>query len=84
MFIHVSEYNSTTPQDVKFIKIDKEYSSIKECIDDQPHQTIQQIKKYEFMYDWKLASCTDGPFTVYMHPSFPNKSKKLITPGVNI
>ena len=84
MLIHISEYDSATPNNIKFIKVDKEYTTMQECLDDQPHQTIQQIKKYEFMYDWKLASCTDGPFTVYMHPAFPNKSKEIITPGVNI
>ncbi len=82
--IHISEYDSTNPQDVKFIKVDKEYSSMKECMDDQPHQTIQQIKKYGFEYDWKVASCNNGTFTLYIHPNYPNKSKEIITPGVNI
>ena len=62
--VHISEYNSTTPQNVKFIKVDKEYSSMQECMDDQPHQTIQQIKKYDFEYDWKVASCTNSTFTM--------------------
>ena len=82
--IHISEYNSTNPQDVKFIKVDKEYSSMEECIDDQPHQTIQQIKKYDFEYDWKVAACTNSTFTMYLHPNYPNQSKEIITPGVNI
>ena len=57
---------------------------MEECIDDQPHQTIQQIKKYDFEYDWKVASCTNSTFTMYLHPNYPNQSKEIITPGVNI
>ena len=45
MLIHISEYNSATPKNIKFIKVDKEYKTMEECVDDQPHQTIQQIKK---------------------------------------
>ena len=36
------------------------------------------------MYDWRLASCTDGPFTVYMHPSHPNKTKDFIKKGKGV
>ena len=82
--IQISEYNLSNPQDVKFIKVDKEYSSMQECIDDQPHQTIQQIKKYDFEYDWKVASCNNGTFTIYLHPYYPNKTKEKIKPGVDI
>lgn len=74
--IHISEYDSTTPQDVKFIKIDKEYSSMRECVDDQPKQTIEQIKKFDFRYDWKVATCTDSKFTVYLYPDYPNKKNQ--------
>ena len=84
MLIHISEYNSATPNNIKFIKVDKEYKTMEECVDDQPHQTIQQIKKYKFMYDWRLASCTDGPFTVYMHPSHPNRTKDFIKKGKGV
>ena len=76
--IHISEYDSTTPQDVKFIKIDKEYSSMQECVDDQPKQTIDQIKKFDFDYDWKVASCTNSKFTIYIHPNYPNKTKDIM------
>ena len=81
--IHISEFNSTTPQNVKFVKIDKEYSSMQECVDDQPHQTIQQIKKYDFEYDWKVASCTNSKFTLYLHPNYPNKTKDVLK-GMNV
>ena len=36
MFVHISQYGLEQPSNVKFVKIDKEYSSMQECIDDQP------------------------------------------------
>ena len=78
MFVHLSQYELEQPSNVKFVKIDKEYSSMQECIDDQPKQTIEQIKKLEFMYDWKVASCTNSTFTLYLHPGYPNKTKEIL------
>ena len=78
MFVHISQYGLEQPSNVKFIKIDKEYNSMQECIDDQPKQTIDQIKKFDFDYDWKVASCTNSKFTIYIHPNYPNKTKDII------
>ena len=78
MFVHISQYELEQPSNVKFIKIDKEYSSMQECIDDQPKQTIKQVKKFDFMYDWTVASCTNSKFTIYIHPKYPNKSRDIL------
>ncbi len=78
MFVHISQYGLEQPSNVKFVKIDKEYSSMQECIDDQPKQTIEQIKKFEFMYDWKVALCNNSTFTLYLHPGYPNKTKEIL------
>ena len=78
MFVHISQYELDRPSNVKFIKIDKEYNSAEECIDDQPKQTIEQINKFDFDYDWKVASCTNSKFTVYIHPNYPNKTKDIM------
>jgi hypothetical protein len=47
-----------------------------ECINDQPKQTIEQIKKFDFQYDWKVATCTDSQSTIYLYPVNPKKIKK--------
>ncbi len=78
VFVHISQYSLDNPTDVKFIQIDKQYESMDECINDQPTQTIKQINKFDFQYDWKVATCTDQSFTVYMYPKYPNKTKKLL------
>ena len=76
VFIHISQYGSDNPTDVKFFQMEKQYDSMNECINDQPKQTIEQIKKFDFMYDWKVATCTDSQFTVYLYPQHPNKNSK--------
>ena len=45
VFVHISQYSLENPTDVKFIQIDKQYEYMDECINDQPTQTIKQIKK---------------------------------------
>jgi hypothetical protein len=45
-----------------------------ECINDQPKQTIKQLKKFDFQYDWKVATCTNSQSTIYLYPIHPNKN----------
>jgi len=78
VFVHISQYGLDNPTDVKFFQMEKQYDSIDECINDQPTQTIEQIKKFDFMYDWKVATCTDSQSTIYLYPIHPNKTKELL------
>ena len=71
-FIHISQYNSHPPTNVKFIKIDKEYNSLQACKKDASKEIIKKLKEFDHMYDWKRAACTNSAFTVYMHPTHPN------------
>jgi hypothetical protein len=76
VFVHISQYGSDNPTDVKFFQMEKQYDSIDECINDQPTQTIKQIKKFDFQYDWKVATCTNSQFTIHMYPDHLNKNSK--------
>ena len=78
VFVHISQYGLDNPTDVKFIQMSKQYESMDECINDQPTQTIEQIKKFDFDYDWKVATCTDSQSTIYLYPIHPNKTKELL------
>ena len=76
VFIHISQYGSKNPTDVVFFQMDQQYDSMTECINDKPKQTIEQIKKFDFRYDWKVATCTDSQATIYLYPDYPNKKNK--------
>ena len=76
VFVHISQYGLENPTDVKFFQMEKQYDSMNECINDQPKQTIEQIKKLNFMYDWKVATCTNSQSTIYLYPIHPNKNSK--------
>ena len=76
VFVNISQYGSKNPTDVVFFQMDQQYDSLDKCINDQPKQTIEQIKKFDFRYDWKVATCTDSQFTVYLYPDYPNKKNK--------
>ena len=76
VFIHISQYGSDNPTDVKFFQMEKQYDSMEECINDQPTQTIKQVQQFDFMYDWKVATCTDSQVTVYLYPQHPNKNSR--------
>ena len=45
VFVHISQYGSKNPTDVVFFQMDQQYDSMDECINDQPKQTIEQLKK---------------------------------------
>jgi len=77
-FIHISQYNSPNPTNVKFVKIDKEYSSLKECQENAPKEIIKKLQEFKHMYDWKRAACTDSAFTAYLHPTYPNLEGETI------
>ena len=81
-FVHISQYGSENPTNVKFFQMEKQYDSMEECINDQPTQTIKQIQKFNFQYDWKVATCTDSQATVYLYPDSPNKKNKKDTPWI--
>ncbi len=83
VFVHISQYGLDNPTDVIFFQMDKQYESMDECINDQPKQTIEQIKKFDFDYDWTVATCTNHSFTVYMYPVYPNKTKDVLK-GMNV
>ena len=76
VFVHISQYGLENPTDVVFFQMDQQYNSIDECINDQPRQTIKQVKKFDFQYDWKVATCTDSQSTIYLYPVNPKKIKK--------
>ena len=76
VFVHISQYGLENPTDVVFFQMDQQYNSMDECINDQPKQTIEQIKKFDFQYDWKVATCTDSQSTIYLYPVNPKKIKK--------
>ena len=52
--IHISEFNSATPQDVKFIKIDKEYTIY--LHPNYPNQTKDVLKGMNIKYENKNRS----------------------------
>jgi len=76
VFVHISQYGLENPTDVVFFQMDQQYNSMEECINDQPKQTIEQIKKFDFQYDWMVATCTNSQSTVYLYPIHPNKNSK--------
>ena len=76
VFVNISQYGLDNPTDVVFFQMDQQYDSMTECINDQPKQTIEQIKKFDFQYDWKVATCTDSQATVYLYPDYPNKKNQ--------
>ena len=76
VFINISQYGLENPTDVVFFQMDQQYDSMDECINDQAKQTIEQIKKFDFDYDWKVATCTDSQATVYLYPDNSNKTNK--------
>jgi hypothetical protein len=76
VFVHISQYGLDNPTDVVFFQMDQQYDSMDECINDQPKQTIEQIKKFDFRYDWKVATCTDSESTIYLYPIHPNKKNQ--------
>ena len=53
---------------VKFIKVDKQYNSMRECQNETREEIIKLIKELDFKYDWKVAKCTDSQVTTYLYP----------------
>ena len=74
-FVHISQYGSSSPDNVKFIKVDKQYNSMRECQMETRKEIIKLIKEFDFQYDWKVAKCTDSNFTTYLYPDPSNKKK---------
>ena len=76
VFVNISQYSLENPTDVVFFQMDQQYDSIDKCINDQPKQTIAQLKKFDFNYDWKVATCTNSESTIYLYPIHPNKKNQ--------
>lgn len=69
LFVHISEYDLPRPNDTKLWKEGKGHDSYQECLLSASPIIIEKIKNYEFMYDWKIALCTDSQMSVYIHPT---------------
>lgn len=72
-FVHISQYGSSSPDNIKFIKVDKQYNSMRECQMEARKEIIKLIKEFDFKYDWKVAKCTDSQFTSYLYPDAKKK-----------
>jgi len=75
-FVHISQYGSSSPDNVKFIKVDKQYNSMRECQMETRKEIIKLIKKFDYQYDWKVAKCTDSQFSSYLYPDPKKKIKQ--------
>ena len=82
MFAHIVSYDNPSPKYVEF-KTGPEYSSSKECLNESSEWIIQEIKKMDFGYDWKLAVCSNGEIDVYKHPVTFNEELKGVQINYN-
>ena len=82
MFVHIAAYDNPSPKYLSF-KTGPEYLSSKECLNGSSEWIIQEIKKMNFGYDWKLAVCSNGEIDVYKHPVTFNKELKGVQINYN-
>ena len=82
MFAHIAAYDNPSPKYTVF-KTGPGYSSNKECLNESSEWIIQEIKKMNFGYDWKLAVCSNGEIDVYKHPVTINEEQKGVQINYN-
>jgi len=82
MFAHIAAYDNPSPKYVEF-KTGPEYSSSKECLDESSEWIMEEIKRLDFGYDWKISACSNGEIDIYKYPIIFNKELKSVQINYN-
>ncbi len=82
MFAYIGAYDNPGPKDVVF-KNGPMYVSSEECVKYSSKWIMEEIKRLDFKYDWKIAACSNGEIDIYKYPIIFNKELKSVQINYN-
>ena len=82
MYAYIGAYDNPKPRDVAF-KNGPMYISREECIKYSSKWIMEEIKRLDFKYDWKVAVCSNEEIDIYKYPMPFNKELKSVQINYN-